>query len=89
LATQKANRRSLDNGVSKFGKFTWGDSDQIRRAIQAYRDQIHPAPLPVRFKIKLGEEIREPDSEASEVHSGEPRLIGPEQLGAGTGDGPR
>lgn len=47
-----SNRGKLNNAVTKFGKFTWGDNDKLRRAIQEVREKMG-GDLPVRFKVKI------------------------------------
>lgn len=43
----------LNNKVTRFGTFVWGEDKKIREALQKAREQFWPEKLPVRFKIKL------------------------------------
>lgn len=51
----------LVNNNTRFSKFTWGECPELRRAIQEVREKMaaEGKPLPIRFKIRLGEETRE------------------------------
>lgn len=47
----RAKRGSLNNHVTRFGKFTWGEDERLRKKLEEIGRQI--GPQPIRLKIKL------------------------------------
>ncbi len=56
MAPKKSGQ--LNNHVTRFGKFTWGEDERLRKKLEELSRQIGPQPVRLKVNLAISKSVR-------------------------------